>query len=44
MRAALPFVDDFLPVHNLQSLAQLAVVLQRAGGRRPLRGQRPGDI
>jgi hypothetical protein len=24
IRAMLPFVDDFLPVHNLQSLKQLA--------------------
>ena len=27
MSAALPFIDDFLPVHNLDSLAQLARVL-----------------
>ncbi|MBA3534268.1 MAG: VWA domain-containing protein [Ardenticatenales bacterium] len=27
MAAALPFVDDFLPVHNLHSLHQLAAVL-----------------
>jgi len=24
MQAALPFVDDFLPVHNLESLEALA--------------------
>ena len=29
MQAALPHVDDFLPVHNLDSLAQLAEVLDR---------------
>ena len=27
MQAALPYVDDFLPVHNLASLEQLADVL-----------------
>ena len=27
MRAALPFIDDFLPVHNLESLEALAVHL-----------------
>lgn len=27
VRAMLPHVDDFLPVHNLNSLAQLAAVL-----------------
>ncbi|PYR91716.1 MAG: hypothetical protein DMG19_03945 [Acidobacteria bacterium] len=27
MRAALPFIDDFLPVHNLESLEALAVRL-----------------
>ena len=32
VRAMLPHVDDFLPVHNLNSLAQLAAVL--AGPRR----------
>jgi uncharacterized protein with von Willebrand factor type A (vWA) domain len=35
IRAALPFVDDFLPVHNLESLEQLASVL--SGGRRARR-------
>ena len=28
IRAMLPFVDDFLPVHNLQSLTDLTVALQ----------------
>ena len=27
VRAALPFVDDFLPIHNLQSLRTLVEVL-----------------
>jgi uncharacterized protein len=30
MAAALPFVDDFLPVHNLRSLEQLRRILERA--------------
>jgi uncharacterized protein len=29
MRAALPFIDDFLPVHNLESLEALAVHLNK---------------
>ena len=32
MRAALPYVDDFLPVHNLASLEHLGRVLERLGG------------
>jgi uncharacterized protein with von Willebrand factor type A (vWA) domain len=32
MKAALPHVDDFLPVHNLASLEQLGRVLEEAGG------------
>lgn len=34
MQAALPYVDDFLPVHNLASLEQLAETLSRLEGRR----------
>jgi len=34
MQAALPYVDDFLPVHNLQSLTALAEHLQSLDGRR----------
>jgi hypothetical protein len=34
MAAALPHVDEFLPVHNLASLEQLAAVLGGVGGRR----------
>lgn len=34
MTAALPFVDDFLPVHNLQSLSALSQHLSRLGPRR----------
>lgn len=41
MAAALPFVDDFLPVHNLNSLDQLAEALSTLSQRRPERRQRP---
>jgi hypothetical protein len=34
MQAALPYVDDFLPIHNLQSLAELAPHLATLGRRR----------
>ncbi|MFQ5790444.1 MAG: VWA domain-containing protein, partial [Acidobacteriota bacterium] len=34
MQAALPHVDDFLPVHNLASLEELAVQLSRLDQRR----------
>ena len=33
MQAALPFVDDFLPVHNLESLEALAEQLNRLDSR-----------
>ncbi len=39
IQAALPYVDDFLPVHNLQSLEQLGDLLVRLGEHRPLRRQ-----
>jgi uncharacterized protein len=39
IQSALPYVDDFLPVHNLDSLERLAELLERAGERRPLRRQ-----
>ncbi len=35
MQAALPFVDDFLPAHNLKSLMQLAELLRTVDHRRP---------
>ena len=34
MQAALPYIDDFLPVHNLNSLASLARHLNSLGPRR----------
>jgi uncharacterized protein with von Willebrand factor type A (vWA) domain len=40
MRAALPFVDDFLASHNLASLQQLAEFLQSLDDHRPERGHR----
>lgn len=41
MQAALPFVDDFLPVHNLNSLDQLGQKLSAISESRPSRKQRP---
>jgi uncharacterized protein with von Willebrand factor type A (vWA) domain len=40
MRAALPYIDDFLPAHNLRSLAQLMLALRSLQRRRPVRPQR----
>jgi uncharacterized protein with von Willebrand factor type A (vWA) domain len=42
IRAMLPHVDDFLPVHNLDSLTELAAALERPARRRrePARGAR----
>jgi uncharacterized protein with von Willebrand factor type A (vWA) domain len=37
MRAALPFVDDFLPVHDMSSLESLAARLDALSDRRPSR-------
>jgi hypothetical protein len=39
MRTALPYVDDFLPVHNLASLEDLAKHLQEIDQTRPERRQ-----
>jgi uncharacterized protein with von Willebrand factor type A (vWA) domain len=41
MQAALPFVDDFMPVHNLASLEALAEHLSALSDGRPVRRQRP---
>ncbi len=41
MQAALPFVDDHLPVHNLASLHDLAERLNRLPAHRPARRQQP---
>jgi uncharacterized protein len=37
LKAALPFVDDFLPIHNLRSLEELAVQLSSLTSRRSAR-------
>jgi hypothetical protein len=40
MQASLPFIDDFLPVHNLASLEDLALHLQKlTAEKRPSRRQ-----
>jgi uncharacterized protein with von Willebrand factor type A (vWA) domain len=39
MQAALPFIDDFLPVHNLASLESLAEHLNQLPKRRTRRGR-----
>jgi uncharacterized protein with von Willebrand factor type A (vWA) domain len=40
MKTALPYIDDFLPVHNLASLEDLAQHLQLVSSGRPVRYQR----
>lgn len=39
MRAALPFIDNFLPANNLKSLVQLVLSLRLVDRRRPVRRQ-----
>ncbi|HEX9163224.1 MAG TPA: VWA domain-containing protein, partial [Thermoanaerobaculia bacterium] len=39
IQAALPFIDDFMPVHNLSSLEELGAHLASLSERRPERGQ-----
>jgi uncharacterized protein with von Willebrand factor type A (vWA) domain len=41
MRAALPFIDEFLPIHNLQSLEALANLLCQVEDQPPLRRALP---
>ena len=41
LRAALPFVDDFLPARNLANLEALGALLLETAGRRPVRRQTP---
>ncbi|MEX2314499.1 MAG: VWA domain-containing protein, partial [Thermomicrobiales bacterium] len=41
MQAALPYIDDFMPVHNLESLELLADHLSNVGETRPVRKQAP---
>ncbi len=44
LKVVLPFVDDFLPVHNLVSLEMLAAKLSTLGDARPLRKQLPSVV
>jgi uncharacterized protein len=39
LQAALPFVDDFLPAHNLANLEALGTLLLETANRRPVRRQ-----
>jgi uncharacterized protein with von Willebrand factor type A (vWA) domain len=39
LQAALPFVDDFLPAHNLANLEALGILLLETANRRPVRRQ-----
>ena len=39
IQTALPYMDDFLPVHNLKSLEQLGSLLERLSEYRPERRQ-----
>ena len=42
MQAALPYIDDFLPIHNLASLEQLGYLFARLGERKPARRHQAG--
>jgi hypothetical protein len=44
LQVALPYVDDFLPVHNLDSLDVLVRRLSTLRAERPLRRQRPAPV
>jgi uncharacterized protein with von Willebrand factor type A (vWA) domain len=44
IQAALPYIDDFRPVHNLASLEDLADQLLRLNDRRPIRRQQRAAI
>ena len=39
MRAAMPFVDDFVPGHDPRAIAGLARLISDLGGQRPQRSQ-----
>ena len=41
MRAALPYVDDFIPGHDPRAISGLAVLIRGLGSARPARRQRP---
>ena len=42
MQAALPYIDDFLPIHNLASLEQLGYLFARLGESKPARRHQAG--
>jgi uncharacterized protein len=44
MQAAIPFIDDFMPVHNLKSLEALADHLGNIDAHRPVRRQIPLEL
>jgi uncharacterized protein len=44
MQAAIPYIDDFMPVHNLASLEALAEHLGNIDDHRPVRRQIPLDF
>jgi uncharacterized protein with von Willebrand factor type A (vWA) domain len=44
IQAALPYIDDFLPVHNLASLEQLGNLLERLGKHKPARSHRAAAL
>ena len=41
LQAALPYVDDFLPINNLNCLEKLGAILAETDGVRPFRGAVP---
>lgn len=41
MRAAMPYVDDFIPGHDPRAIHGLAALVRGLGGARPARRQRP---
>ena len=41
MRAAMPYVDDFVPGHDPRAINGLAGLIAGLGGTRPARRQRP---
>jgi uncharacterized protein with von Willebrand factor type A (vWA) domain len=43
MRAAMPFIDDFVPGHDPRALAGLACLIAQVGNRRPQRRHRAAD-
>lgn len=41
MRAALPYIDEFMPIHNMESLEALAQMLSQTDDQPPLRKNAP---